>query len=271
MPGIDIRTLDDGRTEITPSQSWLGTAFNCMEQARLEMVGKMPRVETDATAIGTSMHTGIEAVLRDGATLDEGEAIARATFETLSQLDEFKWVQVKTAETALNTVSRVYWSWANDILPQLPDTIAIEHKFDVKLYENDEFVIRLKGAMDFVGMEHEDKPVIWDWKTANRSYEPWEKERWAIQPTIYTYALAQEYGEDKEYDFTFGVCLKTRQDVQIVTVKRNIGHWNWLQQQVLSFVHLIRADLPIWPLRDQHALCSSKWCSVYASCKGAHV
>ena len=268
MPGIGLRTLEDGRLEITPSQSWLSTAFNCLEQARLEMVNELPRVETDATAIGTSMHAGIEHVLR-GGTVDEGEVIAIDTFDALAAAPEFEWVQIKTAETAWATVSRVYWSWANEILPQLPDTWSVEHLFDVNLYEDSEVVVRLKGAMDFVG-GYNDQPCVWDWKTANRPYEPWEKERWAIQPTVYTYALAQEYGGDS-YEFTYAVCLKSRQDVQIITVERNTGHWEWLKQQIGSLVHLIRADLPVWPLRDQHALCSPKWCSVYASCKGAHV
>lgn len=263
-----MRALDDGRIEICPSQSWLGTAFNCMEQARLELAGEMPRKETDATAIGTSMHTGIEYVLNGGST-EEGEAVALSTMETLIGLPEFEWVQIKTPETALATVSRVYWSWANEVLPQLPNTYAVEHKFDVLLHEDEKRVIRLKGAMDFVG-GNDDIPCVWDWKTANRPYEPWEKERWAIQPTVYTYALGQQYGGDS-YEFNYAVCLKSRQDVQILTVERNKGHWDWLRAQIMSFVALIEADLPMWPLRDQHALCSPKWCSVYSACKGMYV
>ncbi len=269
MPGIKVSQMDDGRTLIIPSQSWLNTAFNCMEQARLEMIGQLPRVETDATAIGTSMHTGIEAVLRGESSTDDAEQIVRDKMRELSELPQFQWVQIKTLETAQETAARVYRSWVDEILPQLPDTIAVEHLFDVCLHEDDEIVVRMRGAMDFLGEGEDGKPCVWDWKTANRPYEPWEKERWAIQPTVYCHALSQEYGDDT-YEFTYAVCLKSRGGTQIVTVQRDARHTDWLRKQVVSFVQLIKADLPVWPLRDQHALCSPKWCPVYSDCKGAH-
>lgn len=269
MPGIEVSKLADGRTLIVPSQSWLGTAFNCMEQARLEMVGGLPRVETDATAIGTAMHAGIEAVLR-GEDFDGGLSVAVEKMEELAQQENFKWVQVKTLPTAVDTVTRVFIAWVNNIYPQLPDMLAVEHPFDVSLHEDDDLVIRLKGTMDFLGTGEDGKPCVWDWKTANRPYDAWEKERWAIQPTVYCHALAQEYGDD-EYEFTFAVSIKRDGSSQVITVKRNAGHSEWLRRQVLSLAHVIKADLPIWPLRDQHALCSDKWCPVYQSCKGSHV
>jgi hypothetical protein len=262
--------MDDGRTLIVPSQSWLNTAMNCPEQARMEMLGVLPRVETDATAIGTAMHAGIEAVLRDGLNPEDGVQHAIAEFTRLTELDEFRWVQIKTMDTAVATVQRVFWSWANEILPQLPDTIAIEHKFDEVLYENDSLQVRLQGAIDFIGEDYNGNPCVWDWKTANRPYEAWEKERWAIQPTVYTYALSKMYGGDN-YEFTYAICLKSRQDTQLVTVTRHSGHWDWMREQIASVVHLVQADLPRWPLRDQSALCSPKWCSNWDNCKGAHI
>lgn len=267
MPGIDLATTDDGRLQITPSQSWLNTAFNCMEQARLEMAGDLPRVETDATAIGTAMHAGIESVLRGESSTQSGIHVALAKFTELSQSENFQWVQIKTMDTALATVERVYTVWSEEVLPQLPDTIAVEHPFDFVLHEDDEHVIRLKGSIDFLGEGYDGKPCVWDWKTANRPYEAWEKERWAIQPTAYCGALINEYGDDT-YEFTYAVCMKQKGTAQLVTVTRNSQHLRWLSQQIMSIVHMIKADLPVWPLRDQHALCSDKWCPVYQSCKG---
>lgn len=266
MPGIEIKPLKDGRIEITPSQSWLGTFFNCPEQARHEMNGSMPRKETDATAIGTSMHTGIEAVLL-GASVEEGAVSACRKFEELVELPEFHWVQIKTVETGLSTVERTFWAWANEILPHLPPTVAVEHSFDYPFFETDEYVVRLKGTMDFIG-EGPHGLEIWDWKTAGRPWDTYEA-RWKIQPTIYTWALAQEHGQDCQYDFVYAIMMKSKQDVQVITTDRDQRNWNWLQAQLESIVPLVKAELPHWPMRDQHSLCSSRWCGVYDICRGA--
>lgn len=266
MPGIEITQLDDGRIQVIPSQSWIGTFFNCAEQARHEMVGTLPRKETDATAIGTAMHSGIESVLL-GGTVEDGVEVAKQKFEELSQLDEFQWVQIKTVGTGLATVERTYWSWANEILPHLPRTVAVEHSFDYPFFETDKYVVRLKGTMDFIG-EGPDGLEVWDWKTAGRPWDAYET-KWKIQPTIYTWALAQEYPDERGYDFVYAIMMKSKQDVQVLTTGRDQRHWDWLRMQLLSMLPLMEAELPHWPMRDQHSLCSPKWCGVYDICRGA--
>lgn len=268
MPGIEVNQLEDGRLEVIPSQSWIGTFFNCAEQARHEMVGSLPRKETDATAIGTAMHLGIESVL-NGSSADEGAEVAKQEFERLVELPEFQWVQVKTIGTGLATVERTFWSWVNEILPHLPPTVSVEHKFDYPFFENEEFVVRLKGTMDFIG-EGPEGVEVWDWKTAGRRWDAYET-KWKIQPTIYSWALAQEYGEDREYDFVYAIMLKSQQDVQVITTQRNREHWQWLEMQLGSMLPLVKAELAHWPMRDQHSLCSPKWCGVYDICRGASV
>ena len=267
MPGIEITRMEDGRMEVVPSQSWIGTFFNCPEQARHEMNNSLPRKETDATAIGTAMHAGIETVLRDGLELTDGEIVAIEKFEELAERPEFEWVQIKTHKTAVETVQRVYWSWANEILPHLPDPIAVEQQFDLPFFETEKFVVRLKGTMDFVGNTPEG-PEVWDWKTAGRPWETYET-RWKIQPTIYSWALAQEYGQDRVYDFVYAIMIKSKQDVQVISTERDSKHWDWLKMQLSSIIPLIEAELPHWPMRDQHSLCSPRWCTVYDICRGA--
>lgn len=269
MPGITLSTAEDGRPVYEISQSWLGSFFNCPEQARLEMEKELPRSESDATAIGTAVHAGIESVLL-GATLDEGAQSALATFMGLTQLDGFRWVQIKTQDTAERTVLRCFWAWANEIYPQLPTIQGVEQPFNVVLWDGPDRQIRLAGTIDCVTSNEDGSIEIFDWKTANRPYEEWEAKRFKIQPTVYTYALAQEHGEDVEYDFTYAVMLKSKQDVQLITVQRDARHWDWLREQVAGITHMIDADLPVWPLRDQHALCSPVWCPAWENCKGAH-
>ena len=267
MPGIRTERLEDGRLFLQPSQSWVNTFLNCPELARREMLGETPRTETDATAIGTSVHAAFEAVL-NGMSVEDGESVALEELERLMALDNFEWVQIKTQETAIKTVSRVFWSWANNVLPELPPVIATEKPFDVLLHEDERMMIRLAGTMDAL-FEGRDGPEIKDWKTAGR---PWDEHetRWKIQPTIYTYAIAQEYGMDREYEFDFVVLLKPRDEVQFITTKRDKRHWGFLTDQLIGIGNLIAADLPVWPLRDQHHLCSGKWCPVYNDCRGSH-
>lgn len=267
MPGIKVDKLEDGRTLLQPSQSWLNTFLNCPELARQEMIGVTPRKETDATAIGTAVHTAFEEVLL-GGSVGDAESTAIAKFEELTELENFEWVQIKTKDTAIDTVRRVYWTWANEVLPQLPPVVAVEKSFDVVLHEDERYVIRLKGTMDAL-FEGRDGPEVKDWKTAGRKWDESEV-RWKVQPTIYTYAIGCEYGLDDEYEFDFVVMVKSRQEFQIITTKRDKRHWSFLKDQLLVIGNLIDADLPVWPLRDQHHLCSGKWCPVYDNCRGAH-
>lgn len=272
MPGITKRKLKSGKTKYEISQSWLSTALTCPEQARLEMLKELPRRETDATAIGTAMHHGIWAVLSGECSTDDGERLAIENFEQTVETG-IEWVQIKTPATAIETVKRVYWTWANEILPQLPHTVGVEVPFTVPLYENESSVVDLKGTIDYIGVEDgngEESIVLWDWKTANQPYVHWEKQRWAIQPTVYTYAATHMYDQPVS-EFNFGICMKQNQSMQVVSVTRHEGDWEFLKEQVQSLIYLIEADLPKWPLRDQHVLCSEKWCPVWTSCKGKHV
>lgn len=257
MPGIDV--TDKGYVF---SQSWLNTYFNCPEQARLEMVGEMPRIESDATAIGTAVHSGIECVL-GGATKLRGYDACIETFNDLAATPEFQWVQIKSQETAWNTIGRLWDAWCEDIHPQLPYVDHIEHKFEIPLGDR----IWMRGAIDAI----DEYGHVWDWKTAGRPYEAWEKERFAIQPTVYTAAVAQmgEYEPRDAWEFSYAVMLKGgKASTQVVTVRRTQAHWDWLAAQCASIVQLIEADLTVWPLRDQHALCSPKWCKAWDKCKG---
>jgi hypothetical protein len=264
VPGIEISD-----NVYTLSQSWINTFMNCPEQARLEMEGILPRKESDATAIGTAMHTSIESVLRDGTSMEQAEANGHTTLEALMELPEFNFVQVKTPETMFRTFDRVFHTWGNEIFPQLPQTQFVEYPFNVVLCETPTATIRLKGSIDFVDELNE----IWDWKTANRAYDQWQVDRYKIQPTAYSYGLfmSSDLELTEPVTFNYAVMMKSKQDCQVLTTQRDSSHWSWLQEQCRTIVTLIEAGLPRWPLNDQHALCSETWCSAWKLCKGAHL
>jgi hypothetical protein len=263
MPGIDITD-----TTITFSQSWLNTMMNCPEQARLEMVGELPRVENDATACGSAMHAGIEHVV-GGGTLTEGEGVAIAKLEELVAQPNFAWVQAKTKETVVRTLQRIYWCWANEVWPQLPGTEAVEFKFDVPIAQTPTRIVRIKGAIDYV----DEIGDIWDWKSAGsfRQWEQWQVDRYKIQPTVYTYAMACEHDDlTSERHFHYAVMNKAAQEHRIFSTTRGPSQWNWLADQCNAIALQVEADLPRWTPNDQSALCSPKWCTAWSKCKGAH-
>lgn len=266
---MQVEALEDGRKQITLRQSWLNTFFNCPELARREAFEGLEGTETDATAIGTAMHAGAELAVTGAYDYKSCLDYALSEFERLAP--EVRWVQVKRKDTALQYVQTCFDTWWADVRPLLGEPLGIEHTFNVVLWEDDDYVVRLSGTMDFV----DDLSIIWDWKSAGDADKygrnAWEHKRWSIQPTVYTYAWWVETGE--VVPFTFAACLKgpTRRPAQFVTVTRDETHWDWLGQQIRPIIDLWEADLKAWPLRDQHVLCSPKWCPAWDTCKGQAV
>lgn len=269
---MKIATLEDGRTEITMHQSWLNTFANCPELARRTAFDGLDDPGSDATAIGTGLHSGAEHHLLTGAAFDACYDMAVESFRHEVSLDGFQWVQVKNESTALTYLRVCLMTWFSDILPQLGTPVAVEHRFKVPLYEDDKHVVMLGGTIDYV----DDLGLIWDWKTAMDAdkygkRKQWEYKRWSIQPTPYTYAWHHETGEYAP--FIFAVTLKGAQQkpAQFVTVERNETHWAWMERQVRGIVTLWEAGLSEWPLRDTHVLCSPRWCPAWTTCKGKYV
>jgi hypothetical protein len=252
--------------EHTFRQSELVTWTMCPEQFRLNRAGLMPRQETEATAVGTSVHAAIEAVLKGEATHTTGMDVALETWESMiPNID--RWVKASPQQCAVQ-VANCYSSWADTVYPALPPIERVEAEFNVPLYEDDQRVIRLSGTMDAVDADG----TVWDWKTAARAYEPWEAERFKIQPTVYTYGARVGFGIENP-TFAFAVMVKRAKPVeaQIVRVQRDQGHWDWLTRQAISLAVAIEAELPVWQLNDQGWHCSPRWCGAWDSCKGAHV
>lgn len=277
MPGLTYKTDDNGRRYVKVSQSWLNTFFNCPELARQQAFEGLIDGGSDATAMGTGLHSGAETHLLHGGNLADCIEAAVASFRHETTLPGFRWIQVKGEATALKYIDTLVTTWWNDVRPRLGAPVAVEWGFRTFLFtyqcrDGSELDVYLSGALDYV----DDLGIIWDWKTANDAEKygkrkGWEFQRWSIQPTSYSKGWFDATGEYAP--FIFATCLKgnTPKPAQFTTVSRNEQHWAWLQRQIEPIIDLADSDLKTWPLRDQHVLCSPKWCPAWDTCKGALV
>lgn len=270
----------DGVDRFSFRQSWLGTFAMCPEQARLDMRGELPRVETDATAIGTAVHTAIEHVLLKNADYDDALQVALVTFADLEALDNFQYVKAKTFGTCTQYVTNCFTSWYQHVYPQLGEPLSVERTFKVKLAEglSKRIVIPTQAELWLSGTWDLDDSAwgLVDWKNKGQEIKRWEVDRFGIQPTVYTYAkrVLDDLGMDGELPFTFVNMIKgpSITPPQIVTVYRHAGHYEWLKTMLWRIVDLYwQTDMGAspWPLNDAGWFCSERWCKNWAGCKGA--
>jgi len=255
---LDIEAIGrTGRWHHTFSQSLLNTYLQCPEQARHELLGDVPRVESPKMALGTAGHSAIEhKLLHPSADFEECAELMLDTFENRMYLTEFKedpklgmdWAR-KRGVSALN-------SWWEEILPQVQPE-AVELPFQYRLYSDDKRTIDMKGTIDCV----DRKDFIWDWKFSGSERKEWKDRRGSVQATAYTRAAGVNH---------FKYAVMHEQGVQIVPLNITAHHFAWLQYQAVTLATLIEAELPVWPLDDTDWWCDPKWCSVFAAgqCKG---
>jgi len=261
----------DGRTVYTFRQSGVGEFLLCNERARVNWLGLVEDGPTDATAIGTAVHAGAEAILR-GMGPEYGLSVALDTLGQEWAHPLFRAVQTKGFVTAVRYVESCLQAWYEGVYPQLGEPLFIEHYFNLPFGEGPNgSEIRLAGTMDFG-----DHIGPWDWKTAgdDRKYgnEAWKLSRWAVQPTTYTWAV-YELGLTTVTPVTFTWAAMTkgsRSNVQLVECQRGPADWAWLRSMLYGIAELHEANLSKWPVNDQHALCSAKWCANWSNCKGAY-
>ena len=264
--------VDSAPTVYVFRQSQLNTLLTCLEQGRLDQIHKIHQ-ETDATAIGTSVHAGIEHVLRGCYDLTEATQVAVAKFDELSALPHYQAVQVKKAATAKEYIAKAMVGWWESVYPHLGAAQMIEQDFKLLVDTRDGIELWISGTIDFV-----DTESIWDWKTAGdeRKYKStfggdgWKLKRWAVQPTVYSWAVHELTG--RILPFRFAAVTKGTTTWQFVEVERTQADWAWLTEQMwglVEFFEKMGTDVP-WPKNDQHALCSEKWCPFWGDCKGRH-
>ncbi len=260
--------IDDGRWHHRFGASWVKTTDFCLERARLEQMDLLPVVETDAAEIGTAVHSVVEANLDlwtggEALSLNDSVDLFQSEFSVAMQRPAFQWKKY-TEPSARKFGAACVTSFYNDVLFALPHEGLNEHRFVLPFVEDDERVIELSGTIDRVDT------MIRDWKTnGSRRYEEWEYKRWNTQATVYTWAAVRLGLVDPlcdEWPFEFVVMMPNQ--VHRFTVMRTEAYWDFLKEKVVNLARLIEKDLSAWPLNDNHALCSPKWCPAWSQCKG---
>lgn len=288
MAGPETRaniTVDrdpDGRIVHTFRQSTLGELDICAERGRFTMTGEMPSVETDAANLGTAVHAGIEEGLRDLMNGDQPslsvcQEIAMLEFSDMIEHPDFRWVKYHpNGKAARKFITSALDLWFTDVLPDMKPT-HVELPFGpLVLHEDEHRVIQVTGTIDVV----DAAMGAGDWKTAgdSRKYQggfggkAWEIERWAIQPTVYTWALVKMgiLPQRGPWPFTFWAFHMDGDEAGLnkLEVERHRGDHDWLVDKCMSIVPLVEAEVTPWPRSDNHALCSEKWCPAWSQCKG---
>lgn len=259
--------------EHTFRQSWLGTYFECPEQARLVLRGEYPPDQSEAALKGTAMHAGIEHVLRDGGNYQTGLTRALDTFEEGTLDSNLRWVQTLRAETCLRHVTNGFRLWYEGHYPTLGAAIWVEEGFKFLFHEDDRRRIFLSGTVDYA-----EATGLQDWKLTGNAdkygKDAWKLRRFGIQPTVYATA-AYELGlfpPDQPIRFNFVAMPTTGSRIQVVDCYRSQQDVAWLKAQCVSIArHIEGGTEDLWPLRDQSALCSPKWCTAWSNCKGKYI
>jgi hypothetical protein len=275
----------DDHGDIYIRQSWVDTAFRCAERGRFAIVKPDWDFGGDAAHLGTGAHAAIETHLQQlivGETLSfDPRAIIRQAIDEKIAEEGVRWDKYSTVEQLVDNAERCYEGWVRGILPVLEENDLIqgahtEVKFCVHLLTlGDGRRVFLEGTSDFVPNHNS----MWDWKTGGQPYRDREKQKYAVQGTVYT--LAAVLGgmpNDIEYrypmDFTYGVMVRgvRKSNPQLLTVQRTQAHADFMIERVKSYLDLaLNFTLErSWPRDDDHFLCSAKWCPWWVLCKGAH-
>lgn len=256
-------------------QSFLQQYLTCPERARQDYLGLSQRSETDSTAVGTAVHAAIEAYL-GGDGVPMAEALGCEMFNFLASDATFKWVKCKTRETAHRDIKVCFQNWLRDVYPQLGSPLSVEEHFRLPFITLDHPLgnvsVSLEGTIDYL-----DETTVWDWKTSaneqsyaidyNRGGKGREKQRWAIQPTVYSWAAHQLGYLPEPVDFTWAAMLRgPNGGVQVLRCQRGGADWRRLEALVRNVVKLHFLDLDEWPMNNTSYLCDHKYCDAWASC-----
>jgi hypothetical protein len=269
--------IDNNSRHIYVRQSWFGDYMICPERARFAIVNPNFRSGSDATAIGTGIHAGIEWALgHDSLDAVDFDQLCEYSQEQVALELEKPIKRTKISDVPEDipvTVSAMVGAWFNEIAPNVKWGGQVERKFRFpsgQVAQNG-YEIWFEGTVDYL----EPDGGLWDWKTAARPYNGREKQEKAYQATVYCqWAHHAEVSMSQTQQFLYGVMIRNKTPkAQIVEVERDQRHYDWLNRQVKTIVDnaLMRSEHASWPMNDQHTLCSSTWCDYWSICKGAVV
>jgi len=264
---------DDGA--IWFRQSWLDTAFRCNERGRLAMVKPEFDVAMGDTAlIGIAAHAAIAAVLSGETDLDIG-LYAHDHALQLCKDEEVHWTKWTLPAQLGEHARRCAEAWDREIRPHVATGGHPEIEFAVPLFESRGRTVGIKGTIDYAAPDG----TLYDWKTSSKKYNQREKQKAAIQPTVYAVAAMHGALGELPYEypirFHYGVMVRgeAKATTQIVDVMRTRAHEAWLLDHLHTYVDLADAlgVFRSWPRNEDHYLCNSTWCPWWSVCKGARL
>ena len=250
-------------------QSWLNDMVLCPERARLGTALPQMRSGSDATLMGTAVHYAIERALAEPSMeLDFMTEIALTKFVDLQATEKWKETNINPEKYEVY-IGSMCEAWLTEIAPTLEYGGRTEYQFAYPLgIEVGEWSVWCEGTIDYI----DPNGVVYDWKTASRSYNAREKQSTAVQPTVYAGAVAAMGWSDFPVDFRYGIMIRQEKPKsQIVRIERNESHMRWLRHAVRPAIGMslhVGVDKP-WIMNDTSALCSERWCSYWSVCKGA--
>ena len=267
--------FDPENKRVLIRQSWLGDYILCPQRARYGLALPSMRRGSDATAIGTGVHAGIESVLNSTAgTYDEFLEVVQSSVAVEMDKD-IKRTEISADPDKMNAcVQAMAQAWWDDIRPLVPTGGQTEYKFQspTGMFAKDGTEIWFEGTIDYVAPDGS----LWDWKTASRAYYAKDKHKQSHQASVYVDAcrtLGLVPDGDEPTPFRFGVMVRQEKPkAQIVTVLRGREQIDWIRRQTRSVVDSAMGawGTQDWAMNDTSALCSSKWCDYWTLCKGAH-
>lgn len=258
-----MKLREDGGISIR--QSWLNDFLLCPERARLGVLNPESNIGSDLTVIGTAMHAVIEQVLVGEIAPSETDSVAADCLQMAAEAEPWRSTGL-TPDDMVAQTKLMSAAWADQIYPKMPQSGRVEHRFEFQIGEVNDTAVWFEGTIDYVG----DDGTVWDHKSSSRKYQQWEKQRWAVQPSVYCAAVVKGgLVTDIPVKFYYDVMLRNG-DTQIVQLQRDVGHISFVRKQALQAAKfaLTYGIEEQWQPNDQSALCSSIWCPHWSSCKG---
>ena len=253
-----------GRWHHTIRQSDISTFRMCPEKLRTQ---PDESTGTDATLVGTAVHSACELYLRHPAETTESQMVELAHQQVREGWGSVRQIQMIEAEAYKFSAASIRSFWKRRHL--LPQGGFVERSFKLDGVWSDQFrTISITGTPDY------DTPgMIWDFKTSAMSYEKegWMVQRYGIQPTVYCLASYLINGGEIP-EFTFIRLPKDGSDMEMLTVTRTHSDFQALMYELLAMARLRESNLSHWPVKPTGWWCSPKWCETFASgkCMGAY-
>lgn len=255
----------------------------CLERGAALYLDEVPDKFTDSTIYGICIHSGIEATLREKAqghkilSLADMIEVFGHELTAIIESTPFEWVKWKGPKDLVAMAGRSYAAWLSEVEQQVHPK-QVEWKFGrtydgkpapeappVLIYEDEERRIFLEGQIDCADFLN----TLWDWKTSSRPYQPWEKQRWAVQPTVYATAWQDVTGCTWPITFRYAIMLHDG-SVQQLVVTRTQEHVEWLRHKLVALARVLESGQRPLPLNDTGWWCSPDWCANWDRCKGSH-